>query len=92
MRSDIKPSMRPAQIAREITSPCEKHRRTGEPFNEARANCAGNFGLRQGVRQQPLMPSMRPAQIAREIEPNCRICLPQVSPSMRPAQIAREIT
>ena len=59
-------SMRPAQIAREI---CSARLRTAQcryGFNEARANCAGNFHRLPSGRRAPGA-SMRPAQIAREI-------------------------
>ncbi len=62
-------SMRPAQIAREIDYGAGKPDVRDGCFNEARANCAGNWAdpFALGLR---LPASMRPAQIAREIPPS----------------------
>ena len=60
------PSMRPAQIAREIATTMRERLSTILAFNEARANCAGNYDV-EGTDDATLGPSMRPAQIAREI-------------------------
>ena len=62
----------------------------GSSFNEARANCAGNYGTQYAdcARKQA---SMRPAQIAREIYLHELREDLTGSASMRPAQIAREI-
>ena len=38
--------MRPAQIAREINLGTKGHTRLSLSFNEARANCAGNWKIR----------------------------------------------
>ena len=61
------PSMRPAQIAREIQPPRDGHHVALLAFNEARANCAGNYRLPPEPSPRAALPSMRPAQIAREI-------------------------
>ena len=58
--------MRPAQIAREIGVQRHRRRHVHISFNEARANCAGNFAI-QALVDVAAKASMRPAQIAREI-------------------------
>ena len=83
-------SMRPAQIAREIALTTETCALRKSSFNEARANCAGNYLDRDGAAGD--------ADNFNEARANCagnsnlsRAHTRIQSPSMRPAQIAREI-
>ena len=82
--------MRPAQIAREIRAAPPGAARPPPYFNEARANCAGNWRMGQ-ERICTRRTSMRPAQIAREIGAEAEEAAAEAATSMRPAQIAREI-
>ena len=84
-------SMRPAQIAREIT----RAPALGTPlhwrFNEARANCAGNYGSIVVIGPKDISFNEARANCAGNSDPTGRLRRP-ANASMRPAQIAREIS
>ena len=85
------PSMRPAQIARKFAHRRAHHFRHDDSFNEARANCAGNYGWGDAdFRGRPPFNEAR-ANCAGNSAGAPRIAVGRGWPSMRPAQIAREI-
>ena len=84
------PSMRPAHYAREVVRAAGLVRRLEDPFNEARALCAGSSNVLAGVAGHD-GPSMRPAHYAREVSQKQTGERKHGQPSMRPAHYAREV-